>query len=99
MSFLDRLGFGKAESTESADAVNTGDELIRLAESNPDVVGHELSVFEAEVDRIKQQAQMGDGMSPDDWNLVDQAASRSAQELSGYGIAVTAEAFKGALDS
>ena len=104
MSILDRFGFGKSRKVESESTfegeaqATTGEELLRLAESNQTVVGAELEEFETRVAEIMQQAEIGGGMRPEDWNLVRQTAIKSAEALSGYGIIVTAESFMETLD-
>lgn len=80
MGFLDRFGFHT--STPEA-RITTAEALESLAASNPVVAG------EVEEFRRKRVALLAAG----DAAAVAQQAARSAQLLSGYGIAVAPEAF------
>ena len=79
MKWLKRL-FGKKESTFVGDFIDSGEDLLKLAASNP-VVEAELKEFETRI------ADSSDGSTP------DQEAFKSAEALSGYGISVSKKAF------
>ena len=96
MNFFDRFIPGNKEQANpevEGGAVSTAEDLSRLAESN-EVVEAELQNFSDQIEHLKEQAQIGGGMTPADWNLVTQKAKRSAEALNGYGISVAPEAFE-----
>jgi hypothetical protein len=75
----------KKESTFTGDFIDSGEDLLTLAASNP-VVAAELKEFEA---RISDKSCAG---------TQDQIAFNSAEALSGYGISVSKKAFLETLD-
>jgi hypothetical protein len=79
MQWLKRL-LGKKESTFTGDFIDSGEELLELASSNP-VVAAELKEFESQV---SDKSCAGNQ---------DQIAFKSAEALSGYGISVSKKAF------
>ena len=82
MKFFQKL-LGK-KSTFVGNFVTTGDELLSLAASNK-VVAAELAEFESHVKELVDEGE------------IQQAAFKSAEALSGYGISVDAQAFLDAI--
>ncbi len=78
MNFLKRLFSTHSEFV--GDFIETGDELFDLAASNT-VVAAELELFEARARDVT------------DATVLENAATRSANALSGYGISVRPKAF------
>jgi hypothetical protein len=86
MGFLDRFGF---HSSAPGSRTTTGAALDALAASN-EVVAGEVDAF-----RRKRSQLLASG----DTRAVTKQAERSAQLLSGYGIAVDPAAFESLTDT
>jgi cell fate (sporulation/competence/biofilm development) regulator YlbF (YheA/YmcA/DUF963 family) len=86
MGFLDRFRAPKIE-TKPLQTVEFLDELLRLAEQNAEVESV-IQEFQTSCTQLRQQAQFGGRMNPDDVNLEKRYAARAVESLLSLGVVI-----------